>query len=184
MDASPSHAMIPEQASGRDTDQIGAPSHIGPGTDADRMVAALYRTHYTSLVRLAAVLVPDVTTVEEVVQDAFAEMHAAWPCLGGADRALPYLHHAVIRRCDALIRRGDASDPALNQAESDDIPSGVVSILRAMPARQREVVMLRFHADLSESQIASATGISKKAVRVHIARAMSALQAGLGGAVC
>ncbi|HTP17203.1 MAG TPA: SigE family RNA polymerase sigma factor, partial [Streptosporangiaceae bacterium] len=35
--------------------------------DADRAVTALYTAHYRSLVRLAALLVRDVATAEEVV---------------------------------------------------------------------------------------------------------------------
>jgi len=43
------------------------------GTDshADRAVTALYRTDYRSLVRLAALLVPDAARAEQVVQDSF-----------------------------------------------------------------------------------------------------------------
>jgi len=47
------------------------------------------------------------------------------------------------------------------------------------PARQREVVVLRYFADLPEAEIASATGMSMAAVRKHAAQAMSSLQAGL-----
>jgi DNA-directed RNA polymerase specialized sigma24 family protein len=42
------------------------------------------------------------------------------------------------------------------------------------------VVVLRYFADLPETEIASATGMSLAAVRNHAARAMSSLQAGLG----
>jgi DNA-directed RNA polymerase specialized sigma24 family protein len=41
-------------------------------------------------------------------------------------------------------------------------------------------VVLRYFADLPETQIASATGISQAAVRSHTAQAMS-LRAELGG---
>ena len=58
--------------------------------------------------------------------------------------------------------------------------SAVVSALRALSARQREVVVLRYFADLPEAEIASATGMSVAAVRDHAAQAMSSLQAGLG----
>ena len=54
-----------------------------------------------------------------------------------------------------------------------------MSALRALPARQREVMVLRYFADLPEAEIASATGMSMAAVRSHAARAMSSLQAGL-----
>ena len=46
--------------------------------DADRAVTALYGEHYRSLVRLAALLVRDIATAEEVVQDSFIAMHASW----------------------------------------------------------------------------------------------------------
>jgi FixJ family two-component response regulator len=50
-----------------------------------------------------------------------------------------------------------------------------VSALRALPVHQREVLVLRYFADLPEAEIASATGISRAAVRSHAARAMSSL---------
>jgi RNA polymerase sigma factor (sigma-70 family) len=54
-----------------------------------------------------------------------------------------------------------------------------MSALRALPVRQREVLVLRYFVDLSEAEVASATGISTAAVRSHAARAMSALRAEL-----
>ena len=54
--------------------------------------------------------------------------------------------------------------------------SAVVAALRALPARQREALVLRYYGDLSEAQIASAMGISRGAVKSHTARAMSALR--------
>jgi RNA polymerase sigma factor (sigma-70 family) len=52
----------------------------------------------------------------------------------------------------------------------------VVTALRALPARQREALVLRYYGDLSEAQIASTMGISRGAVKSHTARAMSALR--------
>ena len=57
---------------------------------------------------------------------------------------------------------------------------GKLLALRALSASQREVVVLRYFADLPEAAIAAATGLSMAAVRDHAARAMSLLQAGLG----
>jgi DNA-directed RNA polymerase specialized sigma24 family protein len=55
--------------------------------------------------------------------------------------------------------------------------SSVLAALSALPARQREVVVLRYYADLSEAQIAAAMGISTGAVKSHIARAKDSLRA-------
>lgn len=46
--------------------------------DADEALTVLYTAHYRRLVRLAALLLDDVGTSEEVVQDAYVKMHAAW----------------------------------------------------------------------------------------------------------
>ena len=57
---------------------LSGPSGPATPADADRAVAVLYGLHYRSLVRLAALLVPDLVTAETIVQDAFVELHAAW----------------------------------------------------------------------------------------------------------
>ena len=48
--------------------------------------------------------------------------------------------------------------------------------LATLPARQREALVLRFYADLSEAQTAEAMGISPGAVKSHTARGLAALR--------
>ncbi len=72
--------------------------------DADRAVTALYTTHYRSLVRLAALLVRDVATAEEVVQDSFVAMHGGWRRLRDSDKALSYLRQSVVNRSRSVLR--------------------------------------------------------------------------------
>ena len=158
-------ARIPAARDGRDasTEQ----------EDADHAVAALYQLHYTALVRLAALLVLDLATAEDTVQDAFAAVHGRWHMLSDADAALAYLRWSV-------VHRSRSAPPFGPTAGTGEPGSAVVSALRALSARQREVVVLRYFADLPEAEIASATGMSMAAVRDHTARAMSSLQAGLG----
>jgi RNA polymerase sigma factor (sigma-70 family) len=55
--------------------------------------------------------------------------------------------------------------------------AAVISSLRTLPARQREALVLRFYADMSEAQIADAMQISRGAVKSHTARAMQSLRA-------
>jgi len=54
--------------------------------------------------------------------------------------------------------------------------SAVVAALRALPPSQREALVLRYYADMSEAQIASVMGISRGSVKTHTASAMSALR--------
>jgi len=155
--------------------------------DADRAVTALYTTHYRSLVRLAALLVRDVATAEEVVQDSFVAMHDGWRRLRDSDKALSYLRQSVVNRSRSVLRHRVVVDrnapkpaPDMPSAEHGAIVllerSAVVSALRTLPPRQREALVLRYYGDMSEAQIASVMGISRGAVKSHTARAMSALR--------
>src|SRR5689334_17203075 len=142
--------------------------------DASHAVAALYQVHYPALVRLAALLIPDLATAEDIVQDAFAAVHGRWHVQPDADAALAYLRWSVVHRSRSAPPPGE---PAAGTGEPG---SAIMSALRALSPRQREVVVLRYFADLPEAEIAAATGMSVAAVRDHAAQAMSSLQAGLG----
>jgi len=57
----------------------------------------------------------------------------------------------------------------------------VLAALQKLPARQREVIVLRYWAELPEAQIASALGISLGAVKSSASRGRDAIAAMLGG---
>jgi DNA-directed RNA polymerase specialized sigma24 family protein len=139
--------------------------------DVSGTVAALYAEHYRSLVRLAVLLVSDLASAEEIVQEAFADLHGTWRTLPGPDAGLRYLRRSLIRRSRAVTSQ--QADPG----------AGLLLALRALPARQREVLVLRYFADLPEAEIAAVTGTRIAVVRTYAARGMSSLRAGLPGNV-
>ena len=157
---------------------------------ADRAVTELYANHYRGLVRLASFLVRDVQTAEEVVQDSFVAMADGWHRLRDAEKALAYLRQAVVNRARSVLRHRTVVDKNLQKAPPD-MPSAehgalvllerhaVVAALRDLPDRQREAIVLRYYADLSEAEIAAAMKISRGAVKSHTARGMTALRAAL-----
>jgi RNA polymerase sigma-70 factor (sigma-E family) len=162
------------------------------GGDADRAVTALYRTHYRSLVRLAVLLVRDIATAEDLVQDSFVAMHGGWRRLRDSEKALSYLRQSVVNRSRSVLRHRMVVDrnvpkpaPDMPGGEQEYISklerSALISALRTLPARQREVLVLRYFVDLSDAQIAATMGISRGAVKSHAARAMSSLRAALSG---
>jgi RNA polymerase sigma-70 factor (sigma-E family) len=155
--------------------------------DASTIVTEIYEGHYNQLVRLALLLVHDMQTAEEVVQDAFEAMHLAWRRLRDSDKALSYLRQTVVNRSRSVLRHRKVVDmhppkPAPDEPSAEHAVlallerSAVVSALRLLPVRQREAIVLRYYADLSEADIAKAMGISRGAVKSHTARAMATLK--------
>jgi len=151
-----------------------------------------YEQHYRDLVRLAAVLLDDVGTCEEVVQDAFVRVWERPPHLRSPDRLPAYLRSAVLngarsrlrrRRVQQhhlrVVRRRDAAPPAEDAAMAADPDAAVLRALRALPARQREVLALRYYLDLPEAEIATTLGISAGSVKTHAHRGLQALGAAL-----
>ncbi|MGH2684339.1 MAG: SigE family RNA polymerase sigma factor [Actinomycetota bacterium] len=158
----------------------------------DRWLAELYRGHYRELVRLAALLLGDVATSEEVVQDAFVRVHLARGRLQDEAKALAYLRSAVLNGARSAIRKrevrrrplrvvtGPARSPE-GDAIADDEHRRMVAALRSLPARQRECLALRYYLDLSEAEIAAALGISAGSVKTHASRGLAALAKQLEG---
>ena len=171
-------------------DAFGVSGTVRPEWSADRAVIELYSQHYRALVRLAALLVRDTPTAEEVVQDSFVAMSGGWQRLRDTEKALAYLRQAVVNRSRSVLRHRTVVDKNLQKAPPD-MPSAehgalvllersaVVAALRGLPDRQREALVLRYYADLSEAEIATAMGISRGAVKSHTARGMSALRTAL-----
>lgn len=156
----------------------------------DRLVA-LYRSHYRSLVRLAALLVDDLATAEEVVQDAFVALSRG-PGPSEAAKAPAYLRAAVVNRARSELRKrgvrrrhlrtitAPGADPAADEpALAADEHARVLAALATLPPRQREVLVLRFYEDLSEAEIAAALGISPGSVKTHAHRGLAALESRL-----
>lgn len=163
---------------------------------ADQALDELYAAHWRRLVRLSVLLVHDVGTAEEVVQDAFVAMHGRWGRLRDPDKALAYLRQAVVNRSRSVLRhrgvveRHAAAQPPPPFAPGADLAplaadrrARVLGALRSLPERQREVLALRYYLDLSEAEIADALGISRGAVKSHASRGAAALRVLLAGQI-
>jgi RNA polymerase sigma-70 factor (sigma-E family) len=165
---------------------------VTAGWSADEAVTRLFTSHYRPLVRLAALLMRDSSAAEEVVQDAFVGLHRGWPRLRDPDRAVAYLRQSVVNRSRSAMRHRGVVDRFLRRqhtlgtepsAEAQVLAAHgnaqLLAALDALPARQREALVLRYYCDLSEAQTAAAMGISHGAVKSHTARGIAALRQGL-----
>jgi RNA polymerase sigma-70 factor (sigma-E family) len=152
----------------------------------------LYRTHQMWPVRLAMLLVDEVGTAEDVVQEAFTGLHRNWGNLRDSAAAIGYLRTAVVNGSRSVLRRRktarDYTPPHVANARSAESLAmltaehqAVVSALSQLPPRQREVLVLRYYGNLTEAEIAEAAQISKGTVKSTASRALEALQKIMAG---
>ena len=152
----------------------------------DEATTLLFRREHARLVASARLLVDDLPTAEDVVQDAFAGLYRHWAGLADEHAALRYLRTAVVNGARSQLRRrrtvrawrpvrqGDAPSAELLAVHRDDCRR-LLSALSGLPQRQREVLVLRYFLDLSEAQIADELAISRGSVKKHSSRGLSAL---------
>ncbi|MGH3202093.1 MAG: SigE family RNA polymerase sigma factor [Streptosporangiaceae bacterium] len=164
-----------------------------PANPSAPPVATLFREHHGDLVRLALLMVGDLPTAEDVVQDVYARLHTRWNHIAAPDEILPYVRAAVLNGCRSVLRRRDLArrvgaahrdEPPAKSAESEAILSEdrreVLAALARLPRRRREVLVLRYYLGLSEAEIAAVLGISPGTVKSTAARGLAALARDLG----
>ncbi len=157
-------------------------------------VPTLYSAHWRSMVRLALHLVDDVPTAEDIVQAAFIALYRNQARLRTPDAALAYVRQAVVNGSRSTLRHRTvvrrklavvADDPDGAQRAAFDavgVDIEMTAALRTLPARMREVLVLRYYSDLSEAQIGEVLGISAGTVKSTASRALDKLRTTLGGA--
>jgi RNA polymerase sigma factor (sigma-70 family) len=143
--------------------------------------------------RVAFRILGDREEARDVAQEALARAYAHWSRVGPYDeawisRVAANLALDVARargrswRPDRLARLRRTAGPG---AEAPDPAAAVVmrgeliTALRRLSRRQREVVAMRYLADLPEGEVAAALGCSVGTVKQHASRGLGALRAAL-----
>jgi RNA polymerase sigma-70 factor (sigma-E family) len=166
-------------------DEIHFPGVLRRPQDAETAVEVLYQAYAPGLIRLAYVMLVDRPAAEDVVQEAFCGLYRRWEHLTGPDRALSYVRSAVLNECRSALRHQAVRravvtfQPPAASAEalalSGEERQEVMQAVRRLPARQREVLVLRFYLDLPDDEIARLMNIRPSTVRSAAARALDTL---------
>ena len=166
-------------------DLPGAPPQLPAGAGAEAAVTAIYQANALSLIRLAYIMLGDLPSAEDVVQEAFYGLYRRWDRLKDASGALYYVRASVLNGCRSVLRRRAvrrrslAYQPSAASAEavvlSGEEREEVIRALGRLPHRQREVLVLRFYSELSDEEIARVMGIRQSTVRSAAYRALETL---------
>ena len=141
-------------------------------------------SRWPGLVRLAYGLTGDHWLAEDLAQSALARAYASWWRVRRAADPDAYLYRILINCGNSRFRRrriaeqpGDPPEMAVpDHAASVGDRAELLDALRELPPRQRAVIVLRYLADLTDTQTAAALGCSPATVRSQASRALAKLR--------
>jgi RNA polymerase sigma factor (sigma-70 family) len=163
-----------------------------PARSAAPALDELFRARRLGLVRLAVLMVDDLPTAEDVVQDVFARLHRRHGAvLQGVSDPNAYLTAGVMNAARSVLRRRrvaraylpparDTAPAAEDEALLGEDDREVIRALGRLTPRQRQVVVLRYWSELSEQEIADALRVSTGTVKSTAHRALVLLRGYLG----
>jgi RNA polymerase sigma-70 factor (sigma-E family) len=138
-----------------------------------------------ALHRTAYLLTGDWALAEDLVQTSFARAYPRWSRIAAEDPE-GYVRRVLVNTWSSWWRRrwrGEMPTSELPETASSDAfavadsRSALRSALERLPRRQRAVVVLRFHEDLSETQVADLLGVSVGTVKSTASKALARLRA-------
>lgn len=118
---------------------------------------------------------------QDIGQEALARAFVRWPRV--EDHAEAWVSTVAANLAITVwrrrLRQGRLLTPQEESDHSENLAvarADLVTALRGLPRRQREVVVLRYLADLPEAAVGEALGCSIGTVKTHASRGLAALR--------
>ena len=155
----------------------------------DERFAHFVRSRGADHLRVAVLLTGDWHTAEDLVQTSLVKLYRAWPRLATDGDPDAYLRRIIVNTHRSWWRArwrretptGELPDIAIADfADERALGDQVRQALRALPRRQRTVLVLRYCADLPEAEVAALLGCSPGTIKTHAHRGLRALREILG----
>lgn len=144
--------------------------------------AEFFEASWEPCLRAVVVSTGDTPRAEEQVAEAFARAWASWPKVNRHPAPRAWVVRTALNVGASFWRRHGRElpladhDAAAPGESGSGLDAGVLTALRRLPARQREVIALRVLLDLDIATTASELGIAPGTVRAHLARAVAAMR--------
>ena len=138
-----------------------------------------------ALLRSAYLLAGDWATAEDLLQTALTKTYLAWRRLGEIEAVEPYARRVLVNTATSWWRRrwhGERPteflpERAVADATEEQLDRDLLwKHVKALPTRQRAVLVLRFYEDMSEAQTAELLDISPGTVKSQTSRALGTLR--------
>jgi len=143
---------------------------------------ALFRAHYSQLVRVLTAVSADGEAAADAVQEAFVQLWLNWDKVAEYDAPVAWVHRVALNRLRNQHRALGRLTRALarlgrERAPADPPPSSpLLAALSTLPYKQRVAVSLHFISGFTIAETAEAMGISPWSVNQHLSRGRAKLQ--------
>ena len=147
-----------------------------------------FASQYGGLRRLGFLLTGDWSQGEELAQDALVRVYWRWALVRRQEHPEAYARKVLINRHRSWLRRlrlearhaGQARIEAADPGQREELVV-VWAAIRRLPTRQRAVVVLRYHEDLPELEVARLLRMPVGTVKSTANRALARLRKDLVG---
>jgi RNA polymerase sigma factor (sigma-70 family) len=144
--------------------------------------AEFFTVSWDPCLRAVAASTGNMTLAEDQTAEAFARAWASWPKVSRHPAPRAWVVRTALNTGVSWWHRRSqetaltSEDVTSASSPASGLDADVLIALRRLPARQREVIVLRVFLDLDIGTTARQLGIAPGTVRAHLARAMAALR--------
>jgi RNA polymerase sigma-70 factor (sigma-E family) len=149
----------------------------------ERAFAEFFEVSWEPCLRAVAASTGDLQLAEEQVAEAFARAWASWRKVRRHPAPRAWVVRTALnvgvsrwRRRDRELPLADHDVAELPGSSPTGLDAAMLRALRRLPARQREVIVLRVFLDLDIETTARQLEIAPGTVRAHLSRAITALR--------
>ena len=132
--------------------------------------------------RAVAAITGNMALAEDQIAEAFARAWASWHKVSRHPAPRAWVVRTALNAGASWWQRRSketaltSHDIAAADSYGSGLDTAMLTALRRLPARQREVIVLRVFLDLDIDTTARQLGIAPGTVRAHLSRAMTALR--------
>jgi RNA polymerase sigma factor (sigma-70 family) len=148
----------------------------------DTEFAAFFQASWEPCVKAVAATTGDMLLAEEQVAEAFARAWMAWRKVSRHPARRAWVVRTALNAGATWWRRRARELPLIDHdvtvraTPETGLDTAMLAALRRLPARQREVIVLRVFLDLDIETTAKTLSIAPGTVRAHLSRAVATLR--------
>lgn len=137
-----------------------------------------FKQEYEPMVRALTLALGDRSSAEESAQEGFAKAFGRWKRVGSMERPAAWVYVVAMRHQRGHPRREPVASTVAVVENPDNVDDRltVSALLGHLTPRQRQAIVLRYHADLSLAEVAAVLGCRVGTAKATLHQALGRLR--------